>query len=178
MSSDIQNSGLDKKERKGQNNSIIKLLVATQAVTVLVIYLLLCLYNLNILKYVLIFDIILSAAFVLNLRAEFDFIKSKLRTTASLYAILDAILFILIIISSGELMEKVAKENDLVLYIFATFLSIVLFIIFVFILYKSKRITHLKDVSHILIIGILYNLLDSIEILLEDIKSLVVYFFN
>lgn len=75
-------------------------------------------------------------------------------------------------------MERVAKENDLVLYIFATFLSIVLFIIFVFILYKSKRITHLKDVSHILIIGILYNLLDSIEILLEDIKSLVVYFFN
>jgi len=172
MSNDIINSGLDKEKRK-KDNSIIKILIITQAITVLIIYIFLYLFNLNIVKYVLIFDMILFIIFVLNLRAGLGVIRSKLRSTGSRYAIFDAILCILTILSSNEFMERFEKEGDSILVLLAIFASVITIITIIFVLSRAKRDTYLKDISYTLIIGIIYNLLDGIETLPEDIKSLV-----
>jgi hypothetical protein len=172
MSNDIINSGLDKEKRK-KDDSIIKILITTQAITVLIIYIFLYLFNLNIVKYILVIDILLFTLFVLNLRARLGVIRSKLRSTGSRYAIFDAILCILTILSCKEFMERFENEGDLILVLLAIFASVITIITIIFVLSRAKRDTYLKDISYTLIIGIIYNLLDGIETLPEDIKSLV-----
>jgi len=171
MSNDTIDMGSDKEDQR-QRNLFIKLLVITQAITAIIIYILMSRLDSNFLKYIIIFDAILTVIFIINVRPLVALIKSILTSTGSLYAIVSVILYISLIVSSKGFM-KIFAEVDNFIYLFSALVSIVIFTMITVILIRSRHIKYLRDIINILAIGLIYNLLDLTEIIPEDIKSLI-----